>query len=64
MKVYSYYLKTESGDFFHIISLNEYSDAIDFMKHEVEDEYDEWKRDGYEDSEIPYCDYDRQELEV
>ena len=64
MKVCSYYLKTESGDFFHIISLNEYSDAIDFMKHEVEDEYDEWKRDGYSDDEIPYCDYDRQELEV
>lgn len=64
MKVYSYFLKTDSCDYYHIMSLNEYKDAIDFMKHEVDWEYNEWKDDGYEDKDIPYCEYDRQEMEV
>ena len=64
MKVYSYFLKTDSCDYYHIMSLNEYKDAIDFMKHELEGEYDGWKDEGYEDEDIPYGEYDRQEKEV
>lgn len=64
MKVFSYFLKSDSCDYYHIMSLNDYSDAIDFMKHEVEGEYEGWKNEGYEDEDIPYCEYDKQMLEV
>lgn len=64
MKVFSYFLKSDSCDYYHIMSLNDYSDAIDFMKHEVECEYEGWKNEGYEDEDIPYSEYDKQMLEV
>ena len=36
MKVYAYYLKTESCDDILVISPTRYKDAIDFMKHEMD----------------------------
>lgn len=57
-------MKTESCDYYHIMSLKRYDSAIDFMKNEIDWEYDAWKDLGYTDDDIPYCEFDRQELEV
>lgn len=64
MQIYSYVLKTESGDLCHKILINKnYDNAIDFMKNEMDWEYDAWITEGYTDEEIPYNYFDKQQLE-
>ncbi len=64
MKVYSYFLKSASCDYHHVMSLKRYDSAVDFMKNEIDWEYEAWKDLGYSDDDIPYDEFDRQELEV
>lgn len=61
MKIYAYYLKTESGDETLIITPDNFDDPISFMKSYLPAEYDAWKDEGYEDSDIPYCTFLKQE---
>ena len=70
MKIYSYVLKSASGDYYHVITLNDYKDVYDFMKNEVSWEYDSWKDDWdeewgeWDETTIDYDYYDKQEFEL
>lgn len=35
MKVYSYVLESESGDYYHTITTKDYKNVYDYMKNEV-----------------------------
>lgn len=62
MKIYAYFLRTESMDEILIVSKTNYKNAIDFMKNEVEWEYECW--DGYEDNSIPYASFIKREYDT
>lgn len=65
MKIFSYVLKTASGDLDHQILIDkDYDGPIDYMKHEMPDEYEAWKDEGCKDSEIDYEEFDKVVLEV
>ena len=63
MKIYAYYLRTESGDEVLKISRADYETASEFMKAELSCEYEAWKSEGYEDDEIPYATFLKEEYE-
>ena len=72
MKIYSYVLKTASGDLYHKILVDkDYPDAIEFMKAEVPEEYEAWEEEWdieawgpWDDSTIDYEDFDKEVLEI
>lgn len=65
MKIFAYYLRTDSGDEFLKMSYNDYKGAIDFMKNEVSHEYECWHDDeDYEDEDIPYAEFLKKEMEI
>lgn len=64
MKIYAYYLRTESGDEILKMSYNDYKNAPDFMKNEVPGEYECWFDEDYEDEDIPYASFIKKEMEV
>ena len=72
MIVYSYVLKSASGDLYHKILVDkDYPDAIEFMKAEVPEEYEAWEEEWdteawgpWDDSTIDYEYFDKEELEI
>lgn len=69
-KIYSYILHTASGDYYHVLSGNNYEDVYDFMKNEVPEEYSAWKdewdtSDGpWDETTIDYQYYDKVGVEL
>ncbi len=45
MEKYSYYMKTASGDSYHVILDKKYSDPIEFMRNEMPWEFEAWGDD-------------------
>lgn len=64
MKVYAYYFKSESCDEILIMSSIKYKDVFDFMRNEVDWEYEAWKQDSYKDEDIPYCTFIMHEFDT
>ena len=70
MKVYSYVLKSESGDYYHTITTKDYKDVYDYMKNETNGEYESWKTawnpawGEWDETTIDYAYYDKQSLTV
>ena len=70
MKVYSYVLKSASGDYYHTITTKDYKDVYDYMKNEVSWEYeahkDEWNSawGEFDETTIDYAYYSKQSLTV
>ena len=70
MKVYSYVLKSESGDYYHTITTKDYKDVYDYMKNEVSCEYEAYKDEWdsawgeFDEDTIDYAYYDKQSLTV
>ena len=58
MKIFAYYLKTESCDSYLVISENNYADVGEFMEKEIPWEYEFWK-DRKKD--IPYAEFIKEE---
>lgn len=61
--IYAYYFKSESCDSYLVMTRERYEDVIEFMKHELPDEYEGWIDSGYDDYSIPYCDFMREEYD-
>lgn len=70
MKVYSYVLKSASGDYYHTITTKDYKNVYDFMKNEANGEYEAWKGDWdsawgeFDETTIDYAYYDKKSLTV
>lgn len=70
MKVYSYVLKSASGDYYHTITTKNYKNVYDYMKHEANGEYEAWKDEWnyawgeWDETTIDYAYYDKQSLIV
>ena len=70
MKIYSYAFKSASGDYHHIMTLNDYDDVYMFMKNELPWEYDafkdEWDEEWgeWDETTIDYEYYDKQVFEL
>lgn len=70
MKVYSYVLKSASGDYYHTITTKDYKDVYDYMKNEAAGEYEAWKGGWssawgeFDETTIDYAYYDKQSLTV
>ena len=68
MKVYSYVLKSASGDYYHTITTKDYKDVYDYMKNEANGEYEAWKAEWdpawgeFDETHIDYAYYDKQSL--
>lgn len=68
MKVYSYVLESASGDYYHTITTKNYKSVYDYMKNEVDCEYEAWKDewdsnfDEFDETTIDYVYYDKQSL--
>lgn len=61
MKVFSYVLKTVTGDIEHRLLVDkDYLTAAEFMKNEVHWEYEKWKKSGVDDDNIGFEFFDRQ----
>ena len=70
MKIYSYVLRSASGDYYHTIATKDYKNVYDYMKNEVSWEYDGWKDSWrpewgeFRESTIDYAYYDKKEMDV
>lgn len=70
MKIYSYVLRSASGDYYHKMTTKDYKGVYDFMKNEVWWEYDAWKGGWdeawgeWDETTIDYAYYDKQELDL
>lgn len=70
MKVYSYVLKSASGDYYHTITMKDYKDVYDYMKNEANGEYEAWKAEWnpawgeFDETHIDYAYYDKQSLSL
>ncbi len=69
-KVYSYVLKSASGDYYHTITTKDYKDVYDYMKNEADGEYEAWKAEWdpawgeFDETHIDYAYYDKQSLSL
>lgn len=70
MKVYSYVLRSASGDYYHTITTKDYKDVYDYMKNEVNGEYEAWKSewdddwDEFDEKTIDYAYYVKKEITI
>lgn len=70
MKIYSYLLKSASGDYYHKFTTRDYKDVYDFMKNEAEGEYLAWKVEWnpawgeFDETRIDYALYEKNEFEL
>ena len=70
MKVYSYVLESESGDYYHTITTKDYKNVYDYIKNEVSWEYEIYKNGWdsawgkFDETTIDYAYYDKQSLTV
>lgn len=69
-KIYSYVLKSASGDYYHTITTKDYKDVYDYMKNEANGEYEAWKAEWdpawgeFDETHIDYAYYDKQSLSL
>lgn len=69
-KIYSYVLKSASGDYYHTITTKDYKDVYDYMKNEADGEYEAWKAEWdpawgeFDETHIDYAYYDKQSLSL
>lgn len=70
MEVYSYVLRSASGDYYHTITPKDYKDVYDYMKNEANGEYEAWKGDWnpawgeFDETQIDYAYYDKKSLTI
>lgn len=69
-KIYSYVLRSASGDYYHTITTKDYKDVYDYMKNEADGEYEAWKAEWdpawgeFDETHIDYAYYDKQSLSL
>ena len=70
MKIYSYLLKSASGDYYHKFTTKDYENVYDFMKNEAEGEYLAWKAEWnpswgeFDETTIDYALYEKHEFDL
>ena len=61
--MYIYYFKNESSDTFVGASEKKFTNVGQVIKHFEWDDYDGYIAEGYTDEDMPYCEFERYNLD-